>query len=925
MVSSPLYIKRFAPFGGVNLDNSKISQNPQEASDGRNWMYGRNNEITKRPGSKIVYSSFNNIGYRSKFDIYYNSGTLQYGDISVKDSFCIGLIPFAYNTTNKFYGSDLTRKDKLVAVIGSLDPATVGFNFYERAEKNVTFSYSGIQNFKFNMEASLIDNNFYLVITENNSVIYTSPALGPSNSPTPVLISALIAAVDALADYAAVSSTGQIYPYYAETGFGVSGLALPVSPGPASSLGPFDINNSAAFLDSSYFLSIPHDYQRTAYGKPSKIVTFFSKQADEISKSATPLQVTYTNIKNSLYVAGGRNVDSANYIFLGVAKYDGYRIKPAGLYKVDSISFNASALVGTAIFPAGAIYKWGVTVEYTDGNGDTIESDMTLMPTSYTIPALGKDEITLNVFPYAYSPQTIPNIESQYPKAYRIETTGTGITKTVITHTAGGQHYLLPGDEIYMPVAAGVYGTRRILSVTGTVITIDSPATTTIGDACSLNYKLNLWRTKDQGNDLFLTKSYPMFYPLLTTLKDITSEANLGRKYIYPLKNHLPPPPGKICCEHQGLLVVADIDTWYYDYSDLQSKIESNKNTVYYSTDEHQEYFHLANSFTLPLNESEEITGIKSLSGTLYIFTSKKIFYVQGVLNDTFSVKILVNNIGCISHNSIVEINGTFYFPSTDNVYALSEGSLPTPIGNQIRNVLRTKIKEKSNSLNEITYYYNRACAGYLKKLDLYVLSVPASGRTSTTIYPPAFNPTYSIIFVYDIRKNQWSFWQDLHITSFASFNDELWFATSDPPSNLFNSTIRKFLQDDTSYQSYADGSVPINFDYKSSWENLDVPGVQKLANNLTIYALDNKINRDYTVDVTVDKDFGYNTRNTVFRLNFPFLSDSQNAYFAYSKLDSNKSRSMRISFSNNNMYENVCISGYELEVAPDIQTVNKK
>lgn len=931
MVSSPLYLKRYAPFLGVNLDTSKISQNPQEASDGKNWMYGRNNEITKRPGSKIIYSSVNDKGYRAKAQIYYDAGVLKYGDIFDYDVFCIGLIPFSYNVSHPGYFDQLIRKDKLISVMGSITNQPC-FGFYEKADQFVKFEYNGSQIVQYNFEVSPIDNNFYLKIIENGTLVYTSPSLGQNNSATPVLTSALITAVDALANYFSLSTTGDVYPYYVSIG---TATDIPTNPGPASSMGPFNTNSFYdAYIDTSYFVRIPHNYNYPLFGSPSKVRNFFTQQATNSTSSITPLQVTYTNIDNSLYIAGG-GADTTQVgfhaILGGVAKYDGYRIKPAGLYTINSVTYSSEALVGAPIFPAGAVYKWGVTVEHTDRNGDTIESDMVLINAPHTVGAGGKDSIRLNVLPYAYSGLALGE-DTQYPKAYYINTAGAGTVKNILTSAAGGQHYLLPNDEIYLPISAGVYGTRKIVSVSGTNITLDTTATTAVGDACSLNYKLNLWRTKDQGNDLFLSNSYPMFYPFLTTLDDITPEASLGRKYIYPLKNHLPPPPGKLCCEHQGLLVVADIDVWYYDYADIvNNTIPANKNTVYYSTDEHQEYFHLANSFTLPLNESEQITGLKSISGTLYIFTNKKIFYVQGILNDNFSVKILVNNIGCISQNTIVEVNGVLYFSSDNNVYALTEGSLPVPIGKQIRNLLRVKDKQNINTKGKISYYYNRACAGYLKKLNLYVLSVPAIEDTNTEdpafdfSFGNLFNPTHSIIFVYDIDKEQWSFWKDLYISSFAAFKDELWFSTVEPPSYFARSTIRKFLSDDLNYQSYNDGSVPINFEYNSSWENLDAPGVQKLLNNLTVYSLDNKISRNYTLDVTIDKDFGYNTRNTVFRLNFPFLTAQEDAYMVYSKLDSNKTRSMRVSFRNNNMYENVSISGYEIEVVPDITTLNKK
>lgn len=929
MVAQSIYIKRFNPYLGINLQSSKLNQNPLEAVDGKNFMYGSNNEITKRPGSKIVLSFTPDQGYRSVIAPYYNAasaGAFSYADISQITGFCAGLIPFSYNVQTITNNSGNLRKDKLLAVLGGLDSNAVAlksFNFFELSEQYLSIVTTSLAaSFNYKHEVDTTSNTFKFRLSENAAVIYTLD-LGTGLEATPITVANLITGINTVAGYTASVVQGTNQPFYN------SPTALPTNPGSAVFVGPFNYDvKTPPKIDISYFSLVPHDQRNVAtlYGYNSYVRTFFVNQSLTAGNLNTLLQTTSCVVGNTLYVAGGGYSlysGTVSTLLGGISRYDGYRVKLAGLYAPTNVQYVSQVNPG-AVFPFGAVYRYAMSVEYVDRNGDTIESDLVAMTPLATVgvAAGGAASISMSVdiTPYAGLPTT------QYPHSYRIQTTGIG-TVIDVDDGAGNQHYLLPGDEVYLKVGATTYGTRKITAVTGLSVTLDASVTTTAGDAISLNYRVNVYRTKDGGQDYYLAFQAPMGYTTTYTVVDTVAEASLGAKYIYPLKNHLPPPPAKLCCEHQSCLVVANITKWKPDYFQLSiDDIKPTKNTVYFSSEEHPEYFNYLNNFVLPLTEIEEITGLKSLNGTLYVFTNKQIFYVQGILNDNYVVKRLTNNIGCIGQNTIIDVNGTLYFADSDNIYSMVDGSLPQKIGTPIKNLLKIKVKGTVEPSKQTKYLYNRACAGYLKKYNLYVLSLPAVDVDESAVNNSiVYNPTHSIIFVCNLDTGAWYFWRDLYINSFAQFKDELWFSTIDSDTVDRQSSIRKFLLDDTNYQSYADGISPISFSYKSTWETLDEPGILKTPNNVFFYSVDNKLSRDFSLDILVEKDFGLNTKTTSFNLNFPVSSQPDPSYIAYSKLDSNKTRSLRISLSNNTIYENVCVSGYEFEVTPDIDIIGKK
>ena len=70
------------------------------------------------------------------------------------------------------------------------------------------------------------------------------------------------------------------------------------------------------------------------------------------------------------------------------------------------------------------------------------------------------------------------------------------------------------------------------------------------------------------------------------------------------------------------------------------------------------------------VGKGEKITGLANFMESLIVFTEKNT-YVGNGLRQSFMPKMLAAGVGCVSHQSIVQVGNVLYFMSHDGVYAL--------------------------------------------------------------------------------------------------------------------------------------------------------------------------------------------------------------------------------------------------------------
>ena len=73
------------------------------------------------------------------------------------------------------------------------------------------------------------------------------------------------------------------------------------------------------------------------------------------------------------------------------------------------------------------------------------------------------------------------------------------------------------------------------------------------------------------------------------------------------------------------------------------------------------------------VGDREQITGLASFQETLVVFTDEAIYSGTG-FGESFALRPVAKGVGCVSHDSIVEVAGALYFMSHDGVYMFHGG-----------------------------------------------------------------------------------------------------------------------------------------------------------------------------------------------------------------------------------------------------------
>ena len=70
----------------------------------------------------------------------------------------------------------------------------------------------------------------------------------------------------------------------------------------------------------------------------------------------------------------------------------------------------------------------------------------------------------------------------------------------------------------------------------------------------------------------------------------------------------------------------------------------------------------------------EQITGLQSQNQSLLIYTQTSTYLLQGNDDSSFTKQTLSRGIGCASHASIIDADGTSYWLAYDGAYSISPG-----------------------------------------------------------------------------------------------------------------------------------------------------------------------------------------------------------------------------------------------------------
>lgn len=464
---------------------------------------------------------------------------------------------------------------------------------------------------------------------------------------------------------------------------------------------PIDIAQSASLgnptISFPYWRLIPEgdsyiNNSSVTYGRPLQSFHLFWLGAQGLLANSPEYYNFYAppvseNLLGNLYFTGASDPPPEDGSFSGnLLKIDGSHLVRAGLPSVDIVATpNASAGVLTGTF------KYKALLRRYDAQGNVIEG--VLSAASSATPAANNNIIVLRPFreptDSSVAPYTLGTGFAQRSAfKHTTESPASGEFFYVDDNSAspGLSAFLQPGDPICLldnvvqlsgggGANTGLWlstgpGTTALGALHRTVCTdycaqatTISPTISSIRVADSSGYTIpdNTWistgdtiviyRTTDGGNQYYKLAEIPYTgYETSLTITDNVNDSILttSEQLIEPEigKEHDPPPPCTLVCQHNGGLVVA--------------RNPVNPNTVTVSTAEGIEYFPLAsNSFDIPSTQSGSITAIASDSDDrLAVFKDRAYYDVVGdVDSGLFAVNIRnEGDYGITSQASLVRL-----------------------------------------------------------------------------------------------------------------------------------------------------------------------------------------------------------------------------------------------------------------------------
>ena len=516
---------------------------------------------------------------------------------------------------------------------------------------------------------------------------------------------------------------------------------------------PIDVAQSASSgnltISFPYWRLIPEGDARLAagvsvYGEP--LVDSQNNWATRTADSFFAPPVAENSL-GCLYIASSASVSAGISGYANnLVKIDGAHLVRAGLPQVDiTATANATAGVLTGTF------KYKGHLRRVDKQGNII--DGIISPAVSATPAANNNIVGFRAFRYASDPSTAPyTIASGFAQRSAFKNTteapNAGQFFYVDDNSAapGLQAFIQPGDTICLldnttPLSGGGGANPGLWLSTGPGTTglgalhrtyctdycaqaaTISPTVSSIRVADSSGYTITdnspistgdtvvIYRTTAGGNQYYKLceipyNGYSTSYLFNDNVNDsvLTSQEQLVEPVLG--KEHNPPPPCTLVCQHQGGLVVARGPT--------------TPNTVAVSTADGIEYFPTAsNSFDVPSTQVGSITAIASdTDDRLAVFKKRAYYDVVGDI-DGGAFTIAIRNegdYGITSQASLVR--------ASDKLIGLCENGFIT-----VRDGLLDPFtfKDLNARLVNQSYYFDIAVAVNDSVNRQYICSIPTS------------------------------------------------------------------------------------------------------------------------------------------------------------------------------------------------------
>ena len=427
-------------------------------------------------------------------------------------------------------------------------------------------------------------------------------------------------------------------------------------------------------------------------------------------------------------------------------------------------------------------------------------------------------------------------------------------------------------------------------------------------DTASGNITINILRTQDNGTILYEIGQVPND-PLsaTTTFVDSSDDSLLLVDFAVPINNPRQPP----ACRYIDIFRTSIVLTGSSD----------SVNEVFFSDVQSPEGFPFENRFLTRSRFGGPNSGIKSQDNYLYVFKPNSISVVTGSLETLqFEVDILSDEgIGCLSANSLVEVLGKIYFLSRQGIYSIFQGGTPVEESVAHKPYYNTPTFEALRCVS-FNWIQERVILFLLPVFDII------EGEK-------VLNQDESIVTCMALETNSWFTWKGLDFSGGISLDeDEVWFNGSlIEGTNTVRKVNQELLMLNTS-RDFADHNKPIEFSYGTHWDNAGDATIDKNYNRVRIYSVSEPLTNFTSTGFVLDLESNFNfSTGPITRSSKDFSGGSEGFGLgawgefpwgdvplagAQFNLSRRKCQVIRLVMSNNNLHENVLLSGYEFEVS---------
>lgn len=867
--------KYYSSFLGLNEIVDDITRDAGFATEAKNVRLLEDGALAKRRGYKIFADSEGGYGVLGFDNIDPNTGAITSEILVISDT-----IKRMKTATLTITNVNATGQDTTLSIAGDSSSGTSTTGWGSAGWGTFAWGDSAGRGFLFSLDvAQSVDNSGNEILPSETIVYY----LGDEVENEGLVISALVSSLNSSPHLSASASGFTTTP--------------------------------APFLDLLAGTTL-------AFGESVEITYYYTEEITKDSAagftngfaafqtSDDSVHIDTTIFNRSVYLTTG--VDD-------LQQYDGHTLFKAGMTPgtiPTSTSAGAGVLTGD--------YSYRIQPWFKDHNNQIHLGAISNASSTLSLATEKADVVVTNI-------QSGNGFDARGALAAGIQSNSpvSGLVTLTVDDGSAGAHTVIAGDVIRLfnsDVATNAYAEYTVSSVTTSTIVVVSSVDIDLTDnvIISTGVFLDVYRTLTSGSSYQLVEQINNNpFSATQTYSDNTADSSLGARFIEPIRVPTLPPQARFVTTFNNSLVLGN------------SKTDPNK--VFYSEPDEPTNFPVLNNFLAESNDGGVITALTQSNETLVIFRARSIFLMVG---DFARNRINVTNlssggVGCVSHKSIVDINGIVFFLGERGVYTMAGAGIPKLISNPVIKsitTLRTATEEK--------LHFTRATAVHHVQDKQYIVYIPAE----TVLGGNRYANENSLCIVYNYVRDSWTQWENVNMSAGATYQDShMWFSSRESRTTDAAVMNRVWRQhNDNEAHDYGDQLDPIEFKYGSGWESIGNPSTAKkfLRAKLHSYTdLDNPIPISaFTVNASTEIDYKEHTPHSSFSFVFPDRGSTWDSRpwdtFTWggaqqptykTKLRKGLARSLRLVLENNEYDTNVVFTGFELEyAAPQGNTIKQ-